>query len=198
MSPDKCCKVNILGSLLLPSAVSIAIFYLLYVFFLSHIWGDPAFYLYAARQVLAGVKLDSSRLIVVNPPLIVWFSEIPIAVAQILHISPFVELRVITLSFISASTVWSARLLRIGGIGATLGIPDLLLAALVGLVELTIHPTVFAQREQFVLVLLMPYVLAVSTEAIRSLTKTERCAIGFSVGLAVCFLAATDIDLDLS
>ncbi len=187
MSRVKRNKVNTLGSLLFPSAVSIAIFYLLYVFFLSHIWGDQAFYLYAARQVLAGVKLDSPRLIVVNPPLIVWFSEIPVAVAQVLHISPFVALWGITLSFISASTVWSARLLRIGGIGATLGIPDLFLAALVGLAELTIQPAMFGQREQFVLVLLMPYVLAVSTEAITSLTKTERCAIGFCAGLAVCF-----------
>ncbi len=187
MSADKSSKVNHLGLLLLPSAVSIAIFYLLYLFFLSHIWGDQAFYLYAARQVLAGVKLESSRLIVVNPPLIVWFSEIPIALAQVLHISPFIALQGITLLLISASTVWSARLLRIGGVGATLGIPDLLLVALVGLAELTIQPAMFGQREQFVLVLLMPYVLAVSTEAIRSLTNTERCAIGFCAGLAVCF-----------
>ena len=186
-SPDKCRKVNILGSLLLPAAISMVIFYLLYVFFLSHIWEDQAFYLYAARQVLAGVKLDSSRLIVVNPPLIVWFSEIPVAVAQLLHISPVVALRVITLSLVSASTVWSARLLRIGGIGACLGIPDLRLAALVGLAELTVQPAMFGQREQLGLVLFMPYVLGVSTGAIKSMAMTERCAIGFCAGLAVCF-----------
>jgi hypothetical protein len=112
---DKYRKGNILGSLVLPVAISIVIFYLLYVFFLSHIWGDQAFLLYAAREVLAGVKLDGSRLIVVNPPLIVWFSEIPVVVARVLPISPVVALRVITLTFVSASTVWSTRLLRIGG-----------------------------------------------------------------------------------
>lgn len=187
MSPDKCRKMNILGSLLLPAAISIGIFYLLYVFFLSNIWEDQAFYLYAAREVLAGVKLDSSRLIVVNPPLIVWFSEIPVAVAQVLHISPVVALRVITLSLVSASTAWGARLLRIGGIGASLGIPDLLLTALVGIAELTIQPAMFGQREQFMLALLMPFVLAVSTGAIGSLAMAERSAIGFCAGLAVCF-----------
>jgi hypothetical protein len=187
MSLDKCRKVNLLCLLLLPAAISIAIFYLLYVFFLSHIWEDQAFYLYAAKQVLAGARLESSRLIVVNPPLIVWFSEIPVAVAEVLRISPVVALRVVTLSLVSASTVWSTRLLRIAGIGAELGIPDLLLAAFVGVAELTIQPTMFGQREQFTLIFLMPYVLAVSTGAVRSLTIPERCAIGFSAGLAVCF-----------
>ena len=75
MPRDKYRKVNILGSLLVPAAISIVIFYLLYVFFLSHIWGDQAFLLYAAKEVLAGVKLDGPRLIEVNPPLIVWFSD---------------------------------------------------------------------------------------------------------------------------
>jgi hypothetical protein len=45
----------------------------------------------------------------------------------------------------------------------------------------------FGQREQFVVALLMPYVLAVSTDAITSLTTAERCAIGLSAGLGVCF-----------
>jgi hypothetical protein len=187
MSRDKYRKVNFLCSLLLPIAISIVIFYLLYVFFLSHIWGDQAFLLYAAKEVLAGVKLDGSRLIVVNPPLIVWFSAIPVAISQVLHVSPVLALRVITLFLVSASTVWSARLLRIGGIGAALGVPYLLVAALVGVAELTIQPAMFGQREQFVVALLMPCVLAVSTGAIKSLTITERCAIGFCAGLGVCF-----------
>ena len=178
--------MNILCSLLLP-AISIAIFYLLYVLLLSHIWEDQAFYLYAARQVLTGVKLESSRLIVVNPPLIVWFSEIPVAVAGLLHISPLVALRVVTLLFVFASTVWSARLVRIAGVSTDLGTLDLLLAAFVGVAELTIQPTMFGQREQFTLILLMPYVSAISTGVIRFLTTPERCAVGFCAGLAVCF-----------
>ncbi len=185
MSGGKYRKVHLLGSLLLPIAISIVIFYLLYEFFLSHIWGDQAFLLIAAKEVLAGAKLDSSSLIVVNPPLIVWFSTIPVAISQVLHVSPVLVLRVITLSVVSASTVWSARLLQIGGIA--LGVPHLLVAALVGVAELTIQPAMFGQREQFVLALLMPYVLAVSTGAIRSLTITERCAIGFCAGIGVCF-----------
>ena len=187
MPRDKYRKVNILSSLLFPAAISIVIFYLLYVFFLSHIWGDQTFVLYAAKEVLAGVKLDGPRLIELNPPLIVWFSVIPIVVARVLHISPVVVLRVITLSFVSVSTVWSARLLRIGGIGDRLGVPVLLLAALVGVAELTIQPAMFGQREQFTLALLMPYVLAVSAGMIRSLTIAERCAIGFCAGLGLCF-----------
>jgi hypothetical protein len=45
--------------MLLPSlAIAIAVFYLLYEFFLSHVEGDQAFLLYAAKRVLSGVSLD--------------------------------------------------------------------------------------------------------------------------------------------
>jgi hypothetical protein len=187
MSQDRYGNVNLLGSLLIPVAISIVIFYLLYVFFLSHIWGDQAFLLYAAKEVLAGAKLDGPRLIEINPPLIVWFSLFPVVVARVFHISPVVVLQVITLSLVSASAAWSARLLRIGGVGDRLGVPVSLLAALVGFAELTIQPAMFGQREQLTLALMMPYVLAVTTGAIRSLTIAERYAIGFCAGLGVCF-----------
>ena len=186
-SPDKSRKVSIVGSLLLMFAISLAIFYILYVFFLSHIWGDQAFLLYAAKEVLAGVKLDSARLIETNPPLIVWFSEIPVVVARILHISPVLALRIITLSLISASTVWCARLLRIARIGDRLEVSPLLLVALVGVAELIIQPAMFGQREQLVVALLMPYVLSVSTGSIRSLPMAECCVIGFCASLGICF-----------
>jgi hypothetical protein len=169
------------------SAISLAIFYILYLFLLSHIWGDQAFLLYAAKQVLAGVKLDSARLIETNPPLIVWFSEIPVVVAQILHISPVVALRIVTLSLISASTVWCGRQLRIARIGDRLEVSPLLLIALVGIAELTIQPAMFGQREQLMVALLMPYVLSVSTGSIRSLHIAECCVIGLCASLGVCF-----------
>jgi hypothetical protein len=187
VSQDEHRKINILGSLLLPSAISIATFYLLYVFFLSHIWGDQAFLLYAAREVIAGVTLDGSRLIETNPPLIVWFSEIPVVIAKIFHISSVVALRTVTLLIVSASTGWGARLLRIGRIGGRLEVSPLLLTALVAIGELTIQPAMFGQREQLMLALVMPYVLALGTESSGSISMAERFAIGFCASLGVCF-----------
>ena len=49
------------------------------------------------------------------------------------------------------------------------------------------QPAEFGQREQILLALFMPYVLAVGTSAVETLSIVERIALGLSAGLGICF-----------
>jgi hypothetical protein len=172
-------------SLLAPAGFAVALFYLLYEFLLAHVEADQAFYLYAAQRVLSGVSLDGPRLIETNPPLIVWFSEIPAGLAMLLHSSPVLMLKIVVALILGGSILWSARIMRL--VQAKTGIASVVAVTVIGLVELTIRPAEFGQREQLFVALLMPYLLAVGSGAISSLSRLERCAMGASAGLAICF-----------
>ncbi len=163
-------------------------FYLLYGFCLSHVEGDQAFLLYAAQQVLAGVQLDGPRLIETNPPLIVWFSEVPVGLAHILHADPVMALRVVILALLAGSAVWGARILRLSRVTEFFGASTArLLWAITFFLVLIIQPAEFGQREQILLALFMPYVLAVGSSAVEKLSIMERVALGLSAGLGICF-----------
>ncbi len=84
---------NHLLSFLLAAGLALALYYIGFECLLVNWQGDQAWLLYAAKLVLAGVPLDGNRLIEVNPPLIVWFSTIPVALAKALHVSPLLALK---------------------------------------------------------------------------------------------------------
>ncbi len=171
-----------------PCLLAAAVFYLLYQFFLSHVEGDQAYLLYAAQQVLAGVQLDGPRLIETNPPLIVWFSEIPAGLARLLHFDPVLALRLVVLAMLAGSAAWGARILRVARVAQVSGVQATrLLWALTFFLILITQPAEFGQREQLLLVLFMPYLLAVGSGAVLELALTERIALGLCAGLAVCF-----------
>ncbi len=168
--------------------IASAVFYLLYEFLLSHVEGDQAFLLYAAQQVLAGVQLDGPRLIETNPPLIVWFSEIPAAFARLLHVEPVMALRFVVSAMLACSAVWGARILRLSRVPNTLGVyTTQLLWALTFFLILITQPAEFGQREQLLLVLFLPYLLASGTDVIKELSTAERIALGIAAGLGICF-----------
>src|ERR1700748_2440902 len=50
---------------------------------------DQTWYLYAAEQHLAGGQLYGPRLVDTNPPLIIWFSTIPVVVSRLLHMGRY-------------------------------------------------------------------------------------------------------------
>src|ERR1700748_3789720 len=104
-------RADVLTSLLVPVSLSVALFILLYIVFLSHLWGDQAFLMYAAKQVLAGVPLDGPQLIETNPPMVVWFSVLPMLISQHLHLLPDFALWGTLLLMVAVSTLWSYRLL---------------------------------------------------------------------------------------
>ncbi len=171
-----------------PAIFAVLLLYLLYQFLLSHVEGDQAYLLYAAQQVLNGVQLDGPRLIETNPPLIVWFSEIAALLGRVLHLDAVLSLRLVVLAMLASSAAWGHRLLRVAGVSAQLGrhTARTLWAATFLLITVT-QPAEFGQREQLLLALLLPYLLAVGTDAVDRLRISERLVLGVCAGLAVCF-----------
>lgn len=171
-----------------PATAAFLLLYLLYQFLLSHVEGDQAYLLYAGQQVLHGVQLDGPRLIETNPPLIVWFSELPALLAQAFHMDLVLALRLVVVAMLAGSAAWTARILRLAGTADVLGRPAAGLAwALTCLLMIAIQPAEFGQREQLLLALFLPYLLAVGTRVSNRLGTAERVALGVCAGLAVCF-----------
>lgn len=168
--------------------VAVLLCYLLYQFLLSHVEGDQAYLLYAAQQMLHGVQLDGPQLIETNPPLIVWFSEIPALLGRMLHVQAVFALRMVTLGMLAGSAAWGWRLLQSAGTVAVFGkrAARVLWAATFLLITLT-QPAEFGQREQLLLALFLPYLLAVGSGVVAKLGVAERVALGACAGLAVCF-----------
>ncbi|MGI4757514.1 MAG: hypothetical protein ACRYGF_11785, partial [Janthinobacterium lividum] len=179
---------GLLLSLAEPAMLAVLILYLLYEFLLSHVEGDQAYLLYAAQQMLHGVQLDGPRLIETNPPLVVWFSILPAALAQWLHVDVVLCLRLVVLAMLASSAAWGRRLLQLAPQQEMFGKRGarVLWAATFLLIVVT-QPAEFGQREQLLLALLLPYLLAVGTGAVQRLQAGERVALGLCAGLAVCF-----------
>lgn len=146
---------------------------------------DQSWYLLAAQRLLSGATLYGPRLSETNPPLIIWFSAIPVLLARLIHSSPAFALYLTVLAMILLSSVWSVRLLRLRTSYAK-GLPLFLAACAIAFVELDISPDDFGQREQLLVILVVPYILAATIGAINRLSIAERCALGVAAGLAVC------------
>ncbi len=162
--------------------------YLAYEFFFSHVEGDQAYLLYAAQRIFAGVTLDGPHLIETNPPLIVWFNLLPAWMAQVLHVGPVLALRLFTLAMLAGSAAWSARILQRSLISQMFGKQNarLLWAVTFFFVVIT-RPAEFGQREQLLLALVLPYLLAAGSGVLELLTVRERIALGCAAGLGICF-----------
>lgn len=179
---DRNGRVSFATSLLVPFSCAAALFLLLYIIFLSHLWGDQAFLMYAARQVLAGVRLDGPRLVETNPPMVVWFSIVPVSISRGLHLLPDYALWGTVLAMIVASATWSYRLLG----RSDLRISPWILTVLIAAVEFIIQPALFGQKEQITVALLMPFIIAAATHP-KGMSQVERISMGICAGLGVCF-----------
>lgn len=146
---------------------------------------DQTWYLYAAHRMLAGVPLYGSGIAELNPPLILWFSAIPVAFGHLLHLSSIVMLKLVVLAAIAASVAWSYRILRAAGWRASSGFFLLALCSILS-AELVLGGYDIGQREHILFILIVPYVLASACIGKSDLSLAERCAIGFTGGVAVC------------
>ena len=174
-----------LSSLLPVFAAGTAALYLWFEFARSHMWGDQAYLMYAAQQMLRGHVLDGRTLIETNPPFPVWFSVVPVGIARILHISPSTSMRFVTLAVLLGVLRWSQHILvtsaTIKERTATMWLSGSSLALLL------VQPTFFGQREHFVVILLFPYILVRALERKIVIGLFETLAIGALAGVAVCF-----------
>jgi hypothetical protein len=116
---------------------------------------DIAWLLYVARRWMAGRELYVD-VIEVNPPLIVWISAIPLAVARWLDVAPqFVAMPAFAAAALGCAW-WSACLLRpIGGLFAS-RIP---VFAVIGGVLLIIPAADLGQREHLLVAAFLPYLI---------------------------------------
>jgi hypothetical protein len=147
---------------------------------------DQTSYLFEAQRLLAGNAAYGPHLSETNPPLIIWFSVLPVQLAQWLHGSPVFFLKLIVTLMIFGSVAWCVRILRRSN-----SITNPLAIGLVGCavlaIEYGIYPSDFAQREHLLFILLVPYLLAAATGAVSRLSVAERCALGLAAGLAIWF-----------
>ncbi len=147
---------------------------------------DQSSYLFEAQRLLSGAELYGPHLAETNPPMIVWFSTIPVVLGHWLHVSSAFFLRLVVMGLIIGSTTWCVRILR-RGTAVTNPVSIGLLACATLAVEFGIGPYNFGQREQLLIILLLPYILAAATGAVSRLSLAERCALGVAAGVAIWF-----------
>ena len=145
---------------------------------------DQSSYLFEAQRLLSGAELYGPHLTETNPPMIVWFSTIPVALGRWLHGSSAFFLRLMVMGLIFGSVAWCVRILRRGAV-MTNPVSIGLLACATLAVEFGIGPYNFGQREHLLIILLLPYILAAATGAVSRFSLAERCALGAAAGIAI-------------
>jgi hypothetical protein len=147
---------------------------------------DQTWYLFAAQRFLGGAKLYGPHLVETNPPFIIWFSVLPVLLSRAIHVAPPVALRLLVLIMIVGSIAWSIRVLRLNARQFST-VSLVLLSCSILVVEFPASNRLFGQREHMLVICALPYVLAAATGVMRRLAFAERCALGLTVGIALCF-----------
>ncbi len=129
--------------------------------FLRHVGHDQAWLLYAANLVLDGVVLNGPKLIETNPPFVVWFHLLPVLLGRLLHVGYLDGFRILFDSVAVGSLVWTAYLLR-RLLHVTGFLLWLLVCAQIVIEFLVIGVDSLGQREHFLVLLLLPYLIAVA------------------------------------
>lgn len=155
-------------------------------YFTARPGADQSSYLFEAQRLLSGIEPYGPHMTEVSPPLIIWFSALPVLLARSLHGSPVLFLRLLVTAMIFASVAWCVRILR-RRVKMANPISIGLLACAILAIEFCIGPYNFGQREHLLLILLLPYILAVATGAVYRLSPAERCGLGVAAGIAIWF-----------
>ena len=147
---------------------------------------DQSWYLVAAQRLLSGAELYGPQLRETNPPLILWFSTLSVLLARWLHLNPVIAFYSVTMAAIFACMCWCIRIAHLHAARMSAAFPGLLACAIV-YAEFRADVPDFGQREQLVVILMLPYILAAASGAASRLHLAERCALGVVAALAVCF-----------
>jgi hypothetical protein len=149
---------------------------------------DQMWCLYMARLVLHGAKLYGPELFESNPPLIVWLSMIPAAVAGWLHLAETTVGKLLVLG-LGAGVAWvSLRMVR-ALLGERLSRGMVWALAFVYMAIFAVMPARdFGQRDHILVLLCLPYVLAAAMDA-------EGMAIPAWVGVAIGLAAGVGLAL---
>jgi hypothetical protein len=119
-------------------------------------WGDQALYLVAAGKVLDGARIGRD-VVDVNPPLILWLSEVPVALARAVGILPQSAMQALIGVMTAGVLLWCLALVRPSGERYLAGPLPWAVAALLLYVTI-IHPWYhIGTREHLLLLLVLPY-----------------------------------------
>jgi len=145
------------------AAVLLATFSLVGEFLIWPDW-DATWFLMIARQIQAGATVYSNELIEINPPTMIEFARLALAVSEPLGITAVTAWRLLVFTCMLASLGLSLALLRraLEPEDTTLFLP----AAVVFAIALGVIPGMsFGQREHIIVLLMTPYVLAAALHA---------------------------------
>jgi hypothetical protein len=175
------------NTLLFGSGLVLLIIRILFWLYQTPVLGHDQYgLLWEARRLLSGVELYGSQLAEPNPPFIIWFSVVPVVISTLLHITETTAFHLLVFAMISASTLWSARIARRYSSLSDFRIQLLLVLAIVA-VESPIRVLLFGQRENLLVICVIPYAIAIALEVTRTLPVYERIALGTVAGIGVCF-----------
>ena len=148
---------------------------------------DQVSYLFEAQRFLGGAEIYGPLFSETNPPVIIWFSALPILVAQGFHLAPESVFRAIVAAMVLVVTLWCTSILyRTRAATVTNAFSVGLFGCCIVMVLFAVGGYDFGQREHLFVILLLPYLLA-STAPDPPLSLWERCAIGVCAGVAVWF-----------
>ncbi|HUN45626.1 MAG TPA: hypothetical protein VMU85_03855 [Stellaceae bacterium] len=162
-------------------------------FMVRPVWDDQSWLLYAGGRVLHGAQLYGRDIVETNPPLIVWLSAIPMALAAATGMLPTVALKLCVMLLIIGTLAWVWRLL-----GRSLPAPAserLRFGILIVLgYLLAVYPwpdrqtwSLFGQREHLLLLLTLPYLtLAAGRLEARGVSSWEAALAGLAAGIGYC------------
>lgn len=155
--------------------------------YLSRILGhDQAWCLYAAARMSEGTQIYSSQLIETNPPLILWFSLVPVALARLTHLPEAVALHLVLLALTVAAALLCHRLLARSASRPT-PTQRLLFTTAIFFVAASVFPGDLGQREQLLVLFLLPVVVIFATGATTLLPRRYLFFLGLLAGIALCF-----------
>ena len=145
--------------------------------------GDVQWILTIAARVLDGGQLYR-EILEINPPLIIWLHLPVVWLGRVLDVPAATVLRLCTLALAVSSAATVARLLH--GTARSPAARKWLFPALL-FVLLVIPGGMFGQREQFITILVLPY-LALTVRRVegRSLPRLAAVGSGMAAGVAFC------------
>lgn len=175
------------NTLLFAAALALLIIRLLFWFYQTPVLGHDQYgLLWEARRLLSGAELYGSQLVEPNPPFIIWFSVIPVILSTVLHITETTAFHLLVFVMISASTLWSARIARRYSLFSDVSI-QVLLALAIFAAESPMRVLLFGQRENLLIICVIPYAIAAALDVMHTLPAYERIGLGVVAGFGVCF-----------
>lgn len=147
---------------------------------------DQRWYLYAAKRFLSGATIYGPQISETNPPLIIWFSTLPVLLAHLLHLDALLVFRLLIIAMICGSVAWSLRIVRTAGLANSCLSLYIGLSSFIG-AETWLSGLDMGQREHLFVILMLPYILSAGFALSVKLPVAELCAIGVAAGLAICF-----------